>query len=205
YTNFVNLLDLAAIAVPAGLRNDGLPSGITLIAPAFSEPLLCAFGDRLHRMSNVGLGATSFTMPPQVSAFRDASGDAHVSVAVVGAHLSGMPLNHQLVARGARLVGAARTAPCYRLYLLPGTQPPKPGLVCSSDAAGHAIEVEIWSMPADRYGSFVAEIPAPLGIGTIELEDGRVLQGFVCTQPVAPDARDISAFGGWRNFMASQR
>jgi allophanate hydrolase len=204
YTNFVNLLDLAAIAVPAGMRKDGLPSGITLIAPACSEPLLCAFGDRLHRMSNVRLGATSFGMPPQVPAFRDACGDAHVSVAVVGAHLSGMPLNHQLVARGARLVGSARTAPRYRLYLLPGTHPPKPGLVGSPDAAGHAIEIEIWSMPAGRYGSFVAEIPAPLGIGTIELEDGRAVQCFVCTQAVAPGARDISAFGGWRKFMASQ-
>jgi allophanate hydrolase len=203
YTNFVNLLDLAAIAVPAGLRKDDLPSGITLIAPAFSEPMLCAFGDRLHRMSGVRLGATSFAMPPQVSAFRDASGDAHVSVAVVGAHLSGMPLNHQLVARGARLLGSARTAPHYRLYLLPATHPPKPGLVGSSGATGHAIEVEIWSIPADRYGSFVAEISAPLGIGTIELEDGRALQGFVCTQNVGPGARDISAFGGWRKFMAS--
>ncbi len=205
YTNFVNLLDLAAIAVPAGMRKDSLPSGVTLIAPAFSEPLLCAFGDRLHRMSDVTLGATSFTMPAQVSAFRDARGDAHVSVAVVGAHLSGMPLNHQLVARGARLLGAARTAPRYRLYLLPGTYPPKPGLVGSPDAAGHAIEVEIWSIPAARYGEFVAEIPAPLGIGTIALEDGSALQGFVCTQTIAPGAREISAFGGWREFMAGQR
>ena len=204
YTNFVNLLDLAAIAVPAGLRKDGLPSGITLIAPAFSEPLLCAFGDRLHRMSKVNLGATSFTMPPHLSAFRDASGDAHVSVAVVGAHLSGMPLNHQLTTRGARLLGAARTARRYRLYLLPATNPPKPGLVASADGTGYSIEIEIWSMPTDRYGSFVAEIPPPLGIGTIELEDGRTLQGFVCTQPVAPNARDISRFGGWRKFMASQ-
>jgi allophanate hydrolase len=106
---------------------------------------------------------------------------------------------------GARLLGATRTAPRYRLYLLPDTEPPKPGLVDSADGAGSAIELEIWSMPVDRYGSFVAEIPAPLGIGTIELQDGRVVQGFVCTQPVAPAARDISTFGGWRNFIASQR
>jgi allophanate hydrolase len=205
YTNFVNLLDLAAIAVPVGLRKDGLPSGITLIAPAFSEPLLCEFGDRLHRSSHVKLGATAFAMPSQVPAFRDAGGDAYISIAVVGAHLSGMPLNHQLVTRGARLLGAARTTPRYRLYLLPGTQPPKPGLVDSANGAGHAIDVEVWSMPADRYGSFVAEIPAPLGIGTIELEDGRAVQGFVCTQNVAPGARDISTFGGWRNFIASRR
>jgi len=205
YTNFVNLLDLAALAVPAGLRKDGLPSGVTLITPAFSEPLLCEFGDRLHRLSNVKLGATPFPIPSQAAAFRDLCGDANVRIAVVGAHLSGMPLNHQLVTRGARLVGPARTLPRYRLYLLPGTHPPKPGLVASPDGAGHAIEVEIWNMPADGYGSFVAEIPAPLGIGTIELEDGHAVQGFVCTQNIAPNARDISTFGGWRNFMASQR
>ena len=205
YTNFVNLLDLAAIAVPAGMREDGLPAGITLIAPPFSEPLLCEFGDRLHRLSGVKLGATAFALPPAGPALRDAAGDAHVRVAVVGAHLSGMPLNHELVARGARLIRAARTASCYRLYLLPATRPPKPGLVRSPDATGHAIELEIWSMPADRFGPFVAEIPAPLGIGTIELADGSSVQGFVCTQGVAAEARDISAFGGWRNFTASQQ
>jgi allophanate hydrolase len=204
YTNFVNLLDLAAIAVPAGMRNDGLPSGITLIAPAFSESLLCDFGDRLHRISGVKLGATTYPMPAPVGSFKDKLGDAQVHIAVVGAHLSGMPLNYQLVKRGARFIGATRTAPRYRLFLLPDTRPPKPGLINSMDDAGHAIEVELWSMPADRYGSFVAEIPAPLGIGTIELADGRCVQSFVCTQPVLPTARDISEFGGWRKYMASQ-
>jgi allophanate hydrolase len=202
YTNFVNLLDLAAIAVPAGMRADGLPSGITLIAPAFSEPLLCELGDRVHRLSSVKLGATSYAVPTTTHEFRDAVGDAHVTVAVVGAHLSGMPLNHQLVGRGARLIGSARTAPHYRLYLLPGTTPPKPGLVRSADASGHAIEVELWSMPVGNYGALVAEIPAPLGIGTVALEDGRSVQGFVCAGGVSAQARDISAFGGWRRYMA---
>ena len=205
YTNFVNLLDLAAIAVPAGIRQDGLPAGVTAIAPAFSEPLLCEFADRIHRLSGVTLGATKFALPPFASVFRDPAGDAHVQLGVVGAHLSGMPLNHQLTARGARQVGPARTARCYRLYLLPGTHPPKPGLVRDAAGTGHAIEIEIWSMPAACFGPFVAEIPAPLGIGTLELEDGRTVQGFVCTQSIAPDARDISAFGGWRNFIASQK
>ncbi len=204
YTNFVNLLDLAAIAVPAGLRDkDRLPSGVTLIAPAFSEPLLCAFGDRLHRLSSETLGATRFTLPSRIPAIKDSAGDAHVQLVVVGAHLSGMSLNHQLVTRGARLIRSARTAPCYRLYLLPESQPPKPGLVRSADNQGHAIEVEVWMMPVDRYGAFVAEIPAPLGIGTIELEDGRLMQGFVCTQALHA-ARDISEYGGWRHFVASQ-
>jgi len=204
YTNFVNLLDLAAIAVPAGMRADGLPSGITLIAPAFSEPLLCELGDRLHRASGVKLGATTFDLPPQSTAFRDPCGDAHVRLAVVGAHLTGMPLNHQLVACGAQLIKSTRTAPRYRLYLLEGTQPPKPGLVESGDATGHAIDVEIWNMPTGRYGPFVAAIPAPLGIGTIELADGSRVQAFVCTQTIARGARDISEFGGWRKFTASQ-
>jgi allophanate hydrolase len=203
YTNFVNLLDLAAIAVPAGLRNnDRLPSGVTLIAAAFSEPLLCEVGDRLHRLLSMTLGATGFGLPAHIPDFLDAAGDAYVRVAVAGAHLSGMALNHELVRRGARMIKPARTKSCYRLYLLPGSKPPKPGLVRSADNEGHAIEVEIWTMPADRYGEFVAAIPAPLGIGMIELDDGSAVQGFVCAQaPYA--ARDISEYGGWRHFIAS--
>lgn len=203
YTNFVNLLDLAAIAVPAGIRADGLPSGITLIAPAFSEPLLCELGDRLHRLSGVRLGATAFELPPPPDTIRDKAGNACVTVAVVGAHLSGMPLNYQLTERGATLIGTARTESGYRLYLLPGTTPAKPGLVRSADPTGAAIEVELWRMPVERYGSFVAEIPPPLGIATISLEDGRAVQGFVCETHAVARARDISEFGGWRNFMTS--
>ncbi|MDB5812257.1 MAG: atzF [Betaproteobacteria bacterium] len=203
YTNFVNLLDLAAIAVPAGMRKDGLPSGITLIAPAFSEPLLCEFGDRLHSAAGVPLGATRFAKPAPTAAIRDTA-DSTVRVAVVGAHLSGMPLNHQMIEHGASLLKVTRTLPRYRLYLLPDTSPAKPGLIASGDQPGHAIDIEIWNMPVERYGQFVAAIPAPLGIGTIELEDGSSAQGFVCTQPLPPAARDISTFGGWRNFIASR-
>jgi allophanate hydrolase len=205
YTNFVNLLDLAAIAVPAGMRGDGLPSGITLIAPAFSEPLLCEVGDKLHRLADVKLGATAFELPPLAPVFRDPAGDAHVTVAVVGAHLSGMPLNHQLTQRDARLIETTHTATCYRLYLLPGTTPPKPGLVRCADGAGHAIELELWSQPVKRYGELVAEIPAPLGIGTVSLADGRTVQGFVCAADAVAQARDISEFGGWRRFVTAQK
>jgi allophanate hydrolase len=204
YTNFVNLLDLAAVAVPGGMREDDLPSGITLIAPAFSEPLLCELGDRLHHLSGVKLGATEFAFSAGATEFRDDAGDAHISVAVVGAHLSGMPLNHQLTARGARLLGRARTAPHYRLYLLSGAKPPKPGLVRSADASGYAIEVELWSMPVAGMGLLMAEIPSPLAIGTIELEDGRNVHGFVCESHAVAGARDISEFGGWRGFIATQ-
>jgi allophanate hydrolase len=204
YTNFVNLLDLAAIAVPAGMRSDGLPNGLTLIAPANSEPLLCEFGDRLHRAGASALGATRFRLPPAPLKWPHADTGATVRIAVVGAHLSGMPLNRQLTERGAHLECSARTAAHYRLYLLPDTTPPKPGLLRCADGSGHAIELEIWRMPVAAYGSFVAEIPPPLGIGTLALEDGSSVQGFVCEAVAVSGARDISAFGGWRNFIASQ-
>ncbi len=205
YTNFVNLLDMSAIAIPAGMRDDGLPAGVTLIAPAASEALLCELGERVHRHAGVTLGATKFPLPANAASYRR-TGDAvaNTTIAVVGAHLSGMPLNHQLTERGASLVGTARTAATYKLYLLPETKPPKPGLVRNGSDSGHAIEVELWQMPTQHYGSFVAEIPPPLGIGTLTLEDGRTVQGFVCEHHAVSLARDISEFGGWRAFIASK-
>ena len=205
YTNFANLLDLAAIAVPSGMRADGLPAGITLLAPAYSEPLLCELGARVHRLSGMTLGASGFALPGTEGEFPDPAGDAHLTVAVVGAHLSGMPLNHQLTERGARLLGPARTASHYRLYCLPDTTPPKPGLIRCADGSGHAIEVELWRVPVEKFGSFVALIPAPLAIGTLELEDKRTAQGFLCESHAVVHARDISEFGGWRRFIASQQ
>ena len=205
YTNFVNLLDLAAIAVPAGLRADGLPNGLTLIAPARGEPLLCELGDRLHQATGLPIGATKFPVPASLSGWRDPAGDAMVRVAVVGAHLSGMPLNYQLLDRGAVLESTVRTAPNYQLYLLPGTQPAKPGLVRCGDGAGHCIEVEIWRMPVEHYGSFVAAIPPPLGIGTLQLFCGGTVQGFTCDPAAIGGALDISAHGGWRNYIESGR
>lgn len=125
-------------------------------------------------------------------------------VAVVGAHLSGMPLNAQLTDRGATLVAKTQSAPSYRLYALPGTVPPKPGMVRVAPAEGVALELEIWEMPMMQYGSFVALIPAPLGIGTLTLADGSSVQGFVC-EPLALDgAEDISHHGGWRRYIASR-
>ncbi|HTP95758.1 MAG TPA: allophanate hydrolase [Burkholderiales bacterium] len=203
YTNFVNFLDFAAIAVPCGMRDDGLPAGLTLIAPAFGEPLLCGIADRLHRASGVTLGASGFALPPAQHEWPDVPARAHAIVAVVGAHLSGMPLNHQLTDLGARLLGSARTAPSYRLYLLPGTVPPKPGLVRAADGAGHSIELELWQMPIDQYGAFVAQVPPPLAIGTLALDDGRSVQGFLCEAHAVAGTREISQFGGWRRFVAS--
>jgi allophanate hydrolase len=118
----------------------------------------------------------------------------------VGAHLAGQPLNHQLTERAARFVRTCRTAPVYRLYALPGTQPPKPGLVRATPGA--AIEVEVWALTAAHFGTFVAGIPGPLGIGTLELEDGTRVQGFVCEGYAVAGARDISSYGGWRAFLA---
>jgi allophanate hydrolase len=131
----------------------------------------------------------------------DPTGATEVALAVVGAHLSGQPLNGQLTDRGATLVRTCRTAAAYRLYALPGTTPPKPGLLRTG--AGAAIEVEVWSLPVAQLGAFVAAVPAPLGIGTVELEDATRVLGFLCESYAVEGARDISAFGGWRSYLAS--
>ena len=198
YTNFVNLLDLAACAVPAAMRPDGLPSGITLIAPAGSDLMLADLAQSFHQRTGLKLGALDETLPPpQPIAFADDS----VRVAVVGAHLSGLPLNHQLTERGARLEKSARTSARYRLFALPGTVPPKPGMVRDPDR-GCALEVEVWRLPVSEYGSFVAGIPSPLGIGQVELDDGEWVQGFVCESWATAGAEEISHLGGWRAFLA---
>lgn len=187
YTNFVNLLDYAALTVPAGFRADGLPFGITLIGPAWSDRRLGALAARFR----------GETLGP-------ARGTGTVRVAVVGAHLSGMPLNWQLTQRKAQLVRAARTAPVYRLFALTDQKPPKPGLLrVGADGHGACIEVEVWEMPASAYGPFVAEIPPPLGIGSLELEDGERVQGFLCEQHATAGRQEITALGGWRHFVAS--
>lgn len=201
YTNFVNLLDLTAIALPAGFRSDGLPFGITFVAPAGTDRALCALGERWQGPVSAELG-TGDPVPTRVVTPPDSVSEAaEVALAVVGAHLSGQPLNGQLTERGARLLRTCRTAAAYRLFALPGTTPPKPGLIRAG--AGAAIEVEVWSMPVERFGTFVAAIPAPLGIGTVELDDGTRVLGFLCESYALEGALDISAFGGWRNYLAS--
>jgi allophanate hydrolase len=204
YTNFVNLMDLAAIAVPAGFRPDGMPFGVTLIGPALSDGMLTAVGDALHRsLADARLGATPTSLGSTLPVVAETRSAKLVKVAVVGAHLSGQPLNWQLVERGARLVETIRTATGYRLYALAGTSPPKPGLVFDGSGAG-GIEVEVWEMDAAAFGSFVALIPAPLGIGTVTLADGRSLQGFLCEAYAARGAEDITAFGGWQAWLAAR-
>lgn len=201
YTNFTNLADLSALALPAGLRDNGLPAGITLLAPAWHDLALAAFGKRWQASVELPLGATGRPLPPQTPATAVPVGS--VRVAVVGAHLTGMPLNFQLTTRNAVLVEQTLTSPDYRLYALAGTVPPKPGLARSSD--GTSIIVELWDIPLARFGEFVAEIPAPLGIGNLTLAGGRSVKGFICEPWALADARDITSFGGWRAFIASQQ
>ncbi|WP_220815931.1 allophanate hydrolase [Pseudomonas paralcaligenes] len=200
YTNFTNLADLAALAVPAGLRADGLPAGITLIAPAWHDHALAAFGQRWQQALALPLGATGRPLPAQTASDKPAPGS--VRVAVVGAHLTGMPLNFQLTTRDAVLVEQTTSAASYRLYALPGTVPPKPGLARVAED-GAEIIVELWDVPQARFGEFVAEIPPPLGIGNLELADGRWVKGFICEPYALTGARDITGFGGWRAFIAS--
>ncbi|WP_339523175.1 allophanate hydrolase [Pseudomonas sp. EA_35y_Pfl2_R111] len=202
YTNFTNLADLSALAVPAGMRADGLPAGITLIAPAWHDQALAAFGQRWQQALNLPLGATGKALPAQTPSDKPAPGS--VRVAVVGAHLTGMPLNFQLTSRDAVLVEQTSSAATYRLYALPGTVPPKPGLARVTED-GAAIIVELWDIPQARFGEFVAEIPAPLGIGNLQLADGRWVKGFICEPYALAGARDITSFGGWRAFIASQQ
>jgi allophanate hydrolase len=224
YTNFVNLLDLAAVAVPAGFRADGMPFGATLIGRAGADAELLALSDSLHRAATITLGAFGGAFPanatvalpyepahPEMfatvasSVAAGASGmdTAHkdrISVAVCGAHMEGLPLNQQLTSRDGVLVSRTRTAAKYKFYALPGGPPHRPGLVrVSSDGA--AIEVEVWSVPAALFGSFVAGIPAPLCIGRVELESGEQVAGFICESHATTTATDITALGSWRRYL----
>lgn len=200
YTNFTNLADLSALALPAPFRSDGLPAGITLIAPAWHDRALASFGLRWQAQLALPLGATGKMLPAGPATLPPSA--SHVRLAVVGAHLTGMPLNHQLTSRDAVWVEETRTAENYRLYALANTQPAKPGLAKSNDGA--AIIVELWDIPLARFGEFVAEIPAPLGIGTLTLADGRQVKGFICEPAALNDAVDITEFGGWRHWLAHQ-
>jgi len=193
YTNFMNLLDMAAVAMPAGFRADGLPWGVTVCAPAGSDHALIELARRWLQHKRLPLGATG------VRPSAEAPDAGSIRVAVVGAHLSGLPLNGQLIERGARLVAATRTAPAYRLYALPDGK--RPGLI-RVDAGGAAIECEVWEMPTSGFGSFVAGIPAPLGIGKLTLADGSVVNGFICEGIGIAGAKDITEYGGWRAWLA---
>ena len=203
YTNFVNLLDLSAVAIPTGFRADGLPFGVSLIGTAFCEAALLELGDRLHRKLVTTLGGSqrSLTATPVLIAATPPNGC--LLMAVVGAHLAGQPLNLQLTQRRGRLVRTCRTDSSYRFYALKGTVPAKPGLVRTPGFVGPGIEVEIWALPEDTVGSFVEGVPPPLAIGTLHLEDGTLVKGFLVEPSAVEDATEITRFGGWRSYLQS--
>ena len=216
YTNFVNFLGWCALALPAGFGTRDLPFGVTFIAPGRSDAALARFGIGWQASLDLPLGATGTRYQPvepqpvggQAPADSVAgSWPASVptlAIAVVGAHLSGLPLNSQLTERGATLRRATHTAAHYRLYALPGTRPPKPGMVRVTQG-GAALAVEVWELPRDAVGSFLALIPAPLGLGSVELADGSRVHGFLCEAHALEGAVDITAHGGWRAYLEAER
>ncbi len=205
YTNFVNLLGWCALALPCGFTASRLPFGVTFIAPGAHDAALAYFGATWEKSLALPLGtlgrgpleADHATLPSPAS-------EPALSIAVVGAHLSGLPLNGQLTERGAYLLRATTTAPHYRLHALPGTTPPKPGLQRVANG-GAEIAVEVWSVPLAAVGSFLALIPPPLGLGSVLLADGSTVHGFICEGHALAGAPDITAFGGWRHYLASLR
>ena len=196
YTNFVNLLDLCAIAVPSGMRGDGLPSSVTLIAPARADGLIAGVAAKIESRSNASASA-----PPQKSS---RATDHRIEIAVVGAHLSGLPLNRELIELGASFSREVETTPEYRLFALPGSSPPKPGLLRVGEGDGAAIKAEVWTLDPAGFGAFVAKIPAPLGIGTIRFKDSGSVKGFLVEAEAIKTAEDISHFGGWRAYLKSR-
>ncbi|MFN3985487.1 MAG: allophanate hydrolase [Rhodocyclaceae bacterium] len=200
YTNFVNLMDLCALTVPVAPRSDGRPGSVTLIAPRGQDARIAGLGDQIQQGFAVSPGATGWPLAAGIAPLPEAGAD-EIMVAAVGAHMSGLPLNHELTRLGARFVRATRTGPCYRLYSLPGGPPRRPGLMRS--ASGEAIALEVWALPLARFGEFMQGIPQPLGIGTVELEDGSRVKGFICEAIGIEGAEDVSRFGGWRAWLAA--
>ena len=205
YTNYVNLLGWCGLALPAGMASKGLPFGVTFVAPGGADAALAAFGRQWQATVGLSLGATGAGLV--TAAASDVvrpwpRTEAVLRIAVVGAHLSGLPLNGQLLERGAVLVETTTTAARYRLHALAGIVPAKPGLVRAA-TGGHAIALEVWAMPMRRVGDFLALIPSPLGLGSIELADGSVVHGFLCEAGALLDAPDVSVFGGWRAYLAA--
>ncbi|MEY2570692.1 MAG: allophanate hydrolase, partial [Acidimicrobiaceae bacterium] len=190
FTNGCNLLDLCAAAVPCGARDDGIPFGVTFLGPAFADPVVAVAGARL-------LGEPD-PSPPAWAGW--------TTIVVVGAHLRGQPLNHQLTSLGGAFVADVQTAPSYALHAL-ATEPRKPGLVRVAPdrgRAGASIAAELWVLPTDGFGAFVAAVPPPLCIGTVALDDGTSHAGFLCEGWAAEDAPDITQHGGWLNYLASR-
>ena len=198
YTNFVNLLDMCGIAVPSSPREDGRPGSVTLLARAGQDAAVAAMADLLHREANVTLGATTVPLSSK-SLPKTGPLPGEIALAVVGAHMSGLPLNKQLTLNGGRFLFSAKTAPEYRFYALAGGPPSRPGMVRAKN--GEKIPLEVWALPTECFGAFIDNIPQPLVIGTVNLEDGAKVKGFLCEPSGLEGAKDITSYGGWRNYL----
>lgn len=201
YTNFVNLLDMCGIAVPSAARTDGRPGSVTFLAKAGRDGFIASVASKLHQQASVKLGATDWPLE-QVAPKSEYLTDDEMGILVCGAHMSGLPLNHQLTDLGGRFLKQAKTSNCYNLYSLAGGPPDRPGLVRAN--RGRHIAVEIWAIPKSAFGTFIAQVPAPLGIGTVTLDDGAEVKGFICENIGLKGATDITHFEGWRKFVASK-
>lgn len=200
YTNFVNLMGLCGIAVPNGFREDGLPLGVTFLAPGFEEARAAGIAAAFHKATGLNLAKFENSYP---DAEEPALPDDYREIAVVGAHLSGMPLNRELIERGGFFRRTAGTTEDYRLFALTGTVPPKPGLIrVAKDGA--SIAVEVWALPVAGFGDFIGRIPAPLGVGKVSLNDGSMVTGFLCETAATEAQPDISAYGGWRDYVTRE-
>ncbi len=199
YTRFVNFLGCPVMSVPADFRADGLPFGISLLALPGEDLKLDALADAMHRLSDAGSGKQRHPLPPFTDVARPPPAQARL--AVVGAHMSGLALNQQLLDVNARYVATVRTAPLYKLYVLPNTKPERPGMV-QAPCDGTSIELELWDMSWEALGKFMAKVPAPLCIGSVQTADGELVKGFLCEGFAVADAREISSFGGYRNYLA---
>jgi allophanate hydrolase len=204
YTNFVNLLDLCGLAVPVSFAGNGTPYGVTFLARSARDAMLASLGRVVQAQTELPLGALG-ARQPLLAPLSPMTRAGEIAIAVVGAHLSGMPLNGELRALDARFVEETETSADYKLYALAGTVPPKPGMLRVADGKGAPIALEIWVLTAENFGKFVAAIPAPLSIGTIRLADGRSVQGFLVEPEAVKGARDISDFGGWRAYVESAK
>jgi allophanate hydrolase len=199
YTNFMNMLDYAAVAVPAGFMAGGLPWGVTLFGRAFTDQYLLSLSDALQRHGDLPLaGERALQLPAPANLARN----DRARLVVCGAHLDGLVLNWQLKQRGGRLIEATHSSPDYQLYALAGGPPLRPGMVRVSQG-GQAIAVEVWELPSSELGSFLTGIPTPLGLGKVQLADGRWETGFICEPSGIEGAVNISHFGGWRAFLSS--
>ena len=199
----MNLLDLCGVSVPAGFGSDGMPFGVTLFGPASHDRLLLPLANKVHYHSKAGMGMKRTKLPK--SKFNaDYDNADKILIAVCGAHMSGLPLNNELTDRGAEFIRKCRSAKKYQFYALENFVPPRPGMVRSVDQKVNNIGLEVWALPKTSFGDFISKIPEPLSIGTIELEDGTSVKGFLCESYVIAHAKDITKIGDWRVYLSGQ-